>query len=312
MSNLIKCLECRLVGAPPVFSMPPPPVPPAHFFQQFNLSNKQITDQLKQIKLKNCLSIKHSNLATNLNNEPNAKRVQFLSESNFESILEKFTPDQSLYIFLACLVIFIIVLSVAFVFIYKLIRLKNELKKTCSKSANLLTENGSINSNLVITRSNSSIDDKSQLAASYNLIPLYDSASTNSNLSTASKNTSTSYLFYNQLFESTKHLISNSSSSSPKSNPSEYYLQGVPNNSNLIESHLINCKKLARPQTVQEYDEINSYNYQMDKIYNQYDDGRKFQMVVQPVLPIRHLLNYPQVNTQILNAQHLQSINYVC
>lgn len=312
MSNLIKCLECRLVGAPPAFDMPPPPVPPMEFFREFNLSNKQITDQLKQIKLKKCLNIKNSNLATNLN-EASDKRVQssLLSSSNIESILQNLTPNQSLYIFLACLIIFIVVLIVAFVFIYKLVRLRNELRKTSSKKVNLLAENGSINSNLAITRSNSSIDDKSQFA-SYNLMPLYDSASTNSNLSTASKNTSTSYLFYNQLFESTKHLMVNSSSSSPKSNPSDYYLQGVPNNSNLIESHLINSKKLSRPQTVQEYDEINSQCYQMDKIYNQYDDGQKIQMIVQPVLPIRHLLHYPQCNTQILNAQHLQSMNYVC
>ncbi|RNA11799.1 hypothetical protein BpHYR1_016721 [Brachionus plicatilis] len=305
MSNLIKCLECRLVGAPPPFTMPPPPAPPVQFFQQFNLSNKLITDQLKQIKLKKCLDIKSSNLATNLN-ESSAKRVQssLLASSNLESMLQRLTPDQSLFIFVACLLVFILVLIVAFIFIYKLIRLRNELNKTCSSksSGNLLAENGSINSN-------SSMDDKSQFT-SYNLIPLYDSAS---NVSTASKNTSTSYLFYNQLFESTKHLMANSSSSSsPKSRPSDYYLHGVPNSSNLIESHLINSKKLARPHALQEYDEINSQCYQADKVYNQYDDTQKFQMIVQPVLPIRHLFHYPQTNAQILNARQLQSMNFVC
>ncbi|CAF0708420.1 unnamed protein product [Brachionus calyciflorus] len=325
MSNLIKCLECRLVGAPPVFKMQPPPLPPVEFLKNFNLTDKFLTKQLRQIQLKKCLSIRKyvSNLNTNLNSSndvENTLQSSLLSSSQLESVFQKLTPNQSFYIFIACLILFLIVLSIAFIFIYKLIRLRNELKKTYAKSSNLLSENGSINSNLIITPSTSSIiDEKSSQFLPYNLMPLYDSASSNSSVS--SKNTSTSYLFYNQLFESTKHLImqnnsnntSSSSSSSPQSNPPcEYYLQAVPNNSNLIESHLLNCKKIIpRNQIVQqEYDEINSQCYQMDKtqVYNQYDDGQKLQMIVQPIFPMRQFVNnYPQ-QQQILNTQNLLCI----
>jgi hypothetical protein len=103
--------------------------------------------------------------------------------------------------------------------------------------------------------------------------------------------------FYNQLFESTRHLLQSqrlsSDSSELKRTETQHYLQAVPNSSNLIETHINN-------KYIGEYDEINSYPYPVhnENQYNQYDDrssqGSEAKLnkipahtIIQPILPIK-------------------------
>lgn len=336
-SALLKCLECRLVGAPPVFKLAPPPAPPAEFLLNLHLNeNKPLAKQLKQIQLKRCLKVKNFLNKINTSNQSNTKSSPLSSISNehyeslqTNSLFYNLTPNQSLLIFIICFLIFLIVLTIAFVFLYKLFRLRNELK-SCKKTkptylSSSNSQSNTISSHMIITPSSSLLSDpesNQKQFLSYNLLPLYDSASTSTNSSLSSKNTTGSSLFYNQLFESTRHLFlqnqnlisssSNASSSSntPASCEQQHYLQAVPNSSNLIENHLnhrldqLKAKKAqdcARNSALpSEYDEINNQyerNYKLAEVYNQYEDltlsknRNSSQMIIQPIFPFRQMIS---------------------
>lgn len=240
--SLLKCLECRLVGKPPKFNLQPPPMPPVEILQQLDIN---VDDLLKR----KCLKLKPASTAS-LNDESSSDLAQ--SSASLVTVSTPFllTSTQSFYIFIACLIVFFIVLFVACFFLIKLYRIKKQLDErvnskstsdliranrqhifNClsssltSSSASSTTSSNTINSNLILTPSNYITDSKSDKSSDGPLI-------------------------YNQLF-------------SYNSSNGSYYLQSIP------ASNSVNQTKL---HNLDEYAEINSQTYHnRNIIYNQYD-----------------------------------------
>jgi hypothetical protein len=283
-SKMLKCLKCRLIGHPPVFNMSPPPSLPAsvlydlqktdpklaNFITQ-NLNKSQQTQSKRCLKLKSYLNIK------SLKNNEQSERITS-TQQNLVTPSNEFTDSsnqlQSLIFFSVCFLFFLIVLSIAFLFLYKLFKLR---KKYQQKKL-------SINSNNI---NNNTMSDKlNTFNSKQKLVSLYDLA--NSNIITQPQQ----QIFYNQLFESTRQLLQQkqhpqhqsdlSTSTSTSSTLDDqhniisipvqqyqHYLQAVPNSSNLIENHLNyriyhQTSNNSSNNQLSEYDEINSQSYQYD------------------------------------------------
>lgn len=250
-SLLIKCLECRLIGAPPKFTMGPPPALPAEFLttdllQSLNfVENRQLARQLKNIKLKRCHLVQSHPIDVDSSNLASIQHQEMIDHSQIA-----LTQEQSILVFLISFLLFLIVLTIAGIFTIKLIRVRRQFKEfkslnktssTASSSTNMSKSN-TITSELVLTPK------------------MLDNNNTT---------------FYNQLFEATKQVSSSSNSSnssnSPKQQPPTYqhYLQAVPSCSglfaynqsrlNLLGSSSSSSSTSSQPTC--EYDEINSQAY---------------------------------------------------
>jgi len=178
-SDLLKCLECRLVGAPPKFNMPPPPPPPAHMFLNAYDPIDSIVNELgrKQL-LKRCFRLKRFLFHNSNNNLIKQQRPEAdyepagTSANNLLAATDSFTSTQSLYIVLACFVMFLIVLSIALVFLIKLFRIKKEFseKKNSFNTNNSMTTSSTVSStksSLLTAKSISSLN----VAATTTTIP---------------------------------------------------------------------------------------------------------------------------------------------
>ena len=293
MSNdLLKCLECRLIGAPPVFNLAPPPKLPIDFLlvelpineDLFYLTNKRKAASMS--KRQKCLNLKNY-LSTQIRSVEAAEHSKSSSLSSSASTIDEsqhiyLNQTQSLLLFTICFLIFLIVLFVAFIFLYKLFKIKKQLN-TC-KSANKLSSSltSASSTSTAPTSLMYTLDKNCPMLSAYdtsyhqkiksliNLNQLSGSSSSSTSSSTISALPNSS-LFYNQLFESTRHILQQS-----QSNGNENYLQAVPNGSNLIESHINHQLKHMKTTVnqhqnqISEYDEINS-NSQLYNAYNQYD-----------------------------------------
>jgi hypothetical protein len=325
-SRLVKCLECRLVGAPPRFDLTPPPPLPAtldlftttsDLLNSLNLpENRQLARQLKNIKLKKCLLRAYSTLlpSSNNNNLPITTTTTATTMSPDEvftssSSLLRLTQEQSLIIFWTSFVLFLIVLTIAAIFTYKLFQIRAQLKHCKALTLNNTTTNNS-SSSVSSTKSNTMSSNLILTPSSYGKTSVNECEKQRQN----QNNNNSSSIFYNQLFESTKQMNcwessvatsssiasstrSSSSSSSTDSSPNKrrsnstpHYLQAVPNCSNLLEAHL---NRLNLVNQVSEYDEINSQAYSTcatgggggGGVHNSYQPQQHHQpYIVQPIL----------------------------
>jgi hypothetical protein len=279
-NKMLKCLKCRLIGHPPVFNMQPPPPLPASILHELQNTDPKlasfITQNLhkpQQIQSKRCLKLKSF-----LNIKPFKSNEQDITTSTQQNvvkqsnqIIDSSNQLQSLIFFSACFLFFLVVLSIAFVFLYKLFNLR---KKYQQKKQTI--NNNSNNAN--------TFNDKiSSFNSKQKLVSLYDLA--NSNIITQPQQ----QIFYNQLFESTRQLLQQkqqhtdlSTSTSTSSTLDDqhniisipvqqyqHYLHAVPNSSNLIENHLNyriyhQTSNNSSNNQLSEYDEINSQCYQYD------------------------------------------------
>lgn len=304
-SLLIRCLECRLIRPPPKFQLTPPPAFPADLLTPEFLhsltqpDNRHIARQLRNIKLKRCLT----NSASNHHHQQ--QRLNDLVDSNQHASAASvviqpqqpllLTHEQSLVVFFVSFVLFLIVLSVAVFFTLKLLKIRRQLSqmntfKTLNKSS---TTSGSG------TSSGSSSLSKSNTITSSELILTTPTSSSHHQQNQA---------FYNQLFETTKQFSSSSSSStssssSPKNHHStsyqqnyQHYLQAVPTNSTLFEY----TTRLA--PTTAEYDEITSQAYTMSSsVSNTANTAATAPTILQPIW-YPHVFQYNNNNSQ-LNQQ---------
>lgn len=168
--KLLKCLQCRLAGSPPKFNLPPPPPPPAFIDSLFNdngnNNNKfDFTNFNKDKLIRRCLRLKallnpsstqHSDKSPSLSLDSGIK-----IEQSSRSILD-FTSTESLYIFFfVCTIIFLIVLTVALVFLVKLFKIKKHLNKSQSDSqiskSTFLTSSSTVSSSNTINSQLSSL-----------------------------------------------------------------------------------------------------------------------------------------------------------
>lgn len=316
-SRLVKCLECRLVGAPPRFDLtPPPPLPStldlftttSDLLNSLNLpENRQLARQLKNIKLKKCLLRAYSTLLPSSNNNNNLPITttttttspdEVFTSSSSSSLL-RLTQEQSLIIFWTSFVLFLIVLTIAAIFTYKLFQIRAQLKHCKALTLNNTTNNSSSSSSS--TKSNTMSSNLILTPSSYGKSSVNECEKQRQN----NNNNNNSSIFYNQLFETTKQMncwessVATSSSiasstrssastdSSPKrSNNTQHYLQAVPNCSNLLEAHL---NRLNLVNQVSEYDEINSQAYSTcaggGGVNNSYQPQQHHQpYIVQPIL----------------------------
>ena len=287
-SKMLKCLKCRLIGHPPVFNMPPPPPLPTSILHDLQSTDPKLANFIsqnlhksQQIQSKRCFKLKSFlNIKTLKNNEQEtttSTQQNLIKQSNDINDLTNSNSNQiqSLIFFSVCFLFFLIVLSVAFLFLYKLFKLR---KKYQQKKL-------SINNNI-----NSTINDKiNTFNSKQKLVSLYDLANTANIIAQPQHQ-----IFYNQLFESTRQLLQQkqqqqtdlSASTSTSSTLDDqhniisipvqqyqHYLQAVPNSSNLIENHLNyriyhqtsnNINNNSSDNQLSEYDEINSQCYQYD------------------------------------------------
>lgn len=158
---LLKCLECRLVGAPPKFDLPPPP--PLPMFGDEMFADRANGLNTNERFLKRCFRFPgfgvpvESTTSLPLNNEA-SQLVSKLIHS-----------DQALYaFFLACSVLFAALLVIAIVFLAKLLRVKKQLSAAASDShLSQKTLSASITSSTASSNMSSSNTMCSQLSNSH-------------------------------------------------------------------------------------------------------------------------------------------------
>lgn len=309
-SQLIKCLECRLVGPPPIFNLPPPPALPKSFLD----ANSDLFKILKPLKSASSSKRACANLKTYLFKNNIIPKQIIANKNKLESTETDSASQfylnhaQTLVLFLVCLFVFLVVLFVAFIFLYKLFKIRKQIKTTklnsnkclssslsSSSSSSSNSKSNTISSQLIITPSSSVLNDSDNANNYSNKVKSLLTFNSTGNSEQLQQNNPN--FFYNQLFESTRHLLQSqrlsSDSSELKRNETQHYLQAVPNSSNLIETHINN-------KYIGEYDEINSYPYPIanENQYNQYDDqssqGSQSKLnkipahtIIQPILPIK-------------------------
>ena len=127
-SQLLKCLECRLVGAPPKFDLPPPPELTLEQFAELLGTGADRKSFFKQLK---CVKAKKGQVFSAINRNSQNNMLSTLSDSTPTATVEKIklfnsefylTQTQSILIFVSCLLIFFTLILVAFIFIYKLFK----------------------------------------------------------------------------------------------------------------------------------------------------------------------------------------------
>lgn len=143
-AQLLKCLECRLVGAPPKFDLPPPPPPPEFINSLLGISEKTDSFNMKQLyrkkMLARCLKIKNfisettsSSVSSKLTKNSMPVNEEKVEQS--ESFIFQLNSAESLYLFFfICAILFLIVFIVALVFLFKLFRIRKDLHKSTSDS----------------------------------------------------------------------------------------------------------------------------------------------------------------------------------
>jgi hypothetical protein len=240
-SDLIKCLECRLVGQPPKFNLKPPPELSDDLLEQLNLNKNDL------LKFKKCISLK-SNQLFNSNEIQTESASASLATTATTSLLPfTLTSTQSFYIFMICLIVFLLVLIIAFIFLIKLYRIKKQLE-----SANNIT-NSKSTSDLI----------KNNRQQIFNC--LSSSLTSSSASSTTSSNTINSNLIL------TPTLFSQQQQQTKKSTNNEqfpiFYNQLFTFNPQVQTNNINNNKQIIAND---EYAEINSQTYKFE-IYNQYD-----------------------------------------
>lgn len=230
-SALIKCLECRLVGKPPKFNLAAPPPLPADILEQLNADD---FNTIQQLKHKKCLkSNKFLNVLQQQHKQTTVNDMLIQSSSLVTTAPFILTSTQSFYIFIICLIVFFLVLFVAFLFLIKLYRIKKQLEeRSNSKSTSDLIKS---NRQHIFNCLSSSLSSSSASSTT-------SSNTINSNLILTPMNQEQNKtdLAYNQLFTFN------------------------PNSSCYLQQKL---------QNLDEYAEISSQTYKYDKnvVYNQYD-----------------------------------------
>ena len=137
--NLIKCLECRLLAPPPLFDMPPPPPlsPELIDILSQDSSSERPRRQLSKMspsQQRRCLKFKNILISRNIishsppTNEGIKSNVNKLAGAASATPLINLTTNQSMLLFLACFLVFLVVLTVAFVLLAKLFRIRKQLK----------------------------------------------------------------------------------------------------------------------------------------------------------------------------------------
>ena len=147
--NLIKCLECRLLAPPPVFDMPPPPPLSPEFIdmlnqqqQQVDTNNERRKSKLSPSQQRRCLKFKNILISRNIIPAQPIESIQktksegYVSHAKSNSKLGiasatpliNLTTNQSMVLFLACFLVFLIVLTVALVLIVKHFSIRKKQK----------------------------------------------------------------------------------------------------------------------------------------------------------------------------------------
>ncbi len=127
---LLKCLECRLVGRPPVFSMPPPPPPPELLESLFSDRTNEFHDS--RFALNRCYRSKNLAIAASDSNTVSSMSLDTGVTGYVSSLLNS---NENLFIFFfVCSIMFVTVLLIALIFLVKLFKIKKQLYKATSNS----------------------------------------------------------------------------------------------------------------------------------------------------------------------------------
>ena len=170
--QLLKCLQCRLAGSPPKFSLPPPPPPPAFIDNLFSGATSDnnkfdLTNFNNNKIIRRCLRLKAmlkptTQTGTNISPSPSIDNDVSIEQSRPTSSLFDLSSTDSLYLFFfICAILFMAVLVVALVFLYKLFKIKKHINKSQSDSqiskSTFLTNSSTVSSSNTINSQLSSL-----------------------------------------------------------------------------------------------------------------------------------------------------------